>query len=164
MTKVIRPSCWHQILGPNGLSAPAQGLYLNFFSSITADCNISSALRWAIQDQWSSGFFKYHLYKRRYKHIVLVHQKPYFVKDHSDCTTKLTETDIVNMLEFLLDNIFVVFDGQIFHRRLAFKWVLTVPHYLLICFCILMRRSSSKDFWSLARNNLPRVSVSHTGT
>ena len=28
----------------------------NFFSSITADFNISSALRWAIQDQWSSGF------------------------------------------------------------------------------------------------------------
>ena len=32
---------------PNGLSAPAlvKGLYLNFFSSITADFNISSALR-----------------------------------------------------------------------------------------------------------------------
>ena len=31
--------------------------FLNFFSSITADFNISSALRWALQDQWSSGFF-----------------------------------------------------------------------------------------------------------
>ena len=66
---------------PKGLSAPALGLYtcikalkyipgpdvmwaftgplvlwLNFFSSITTDFNISSALRWAIQDQWSSGF------------------------------------------------------------------------------------------------------------
>ena len=56
MTIVIRPSCWHQNFGPNGLSAPAQGLCLNIFSSITADFNISSALRWAIQDQWSSGF------------------------------------------------------------------------------------------------------------
>ena len=27
-----------------------------FFSSITTDFNISSAFRWAIQDQWSSGF------------------------------------------------------------------------------------------------------------
>ena len=43
-------------IGPNGLSAPAQGLCLNFFSSITADFNISSALRWAIQNQLSSGF------------------------------------------------------------------------------------------------------------
>ena len=31
--------------GPNGLSALSQGLYLNFFSSVTADFNISSALR-----------------------------------------------------------------------------------------------------------------------
>ena len=42
--------------GPNGLSAPTLGLCLNFFSSITAHFNISSALRWAIQDQWSSGY------------------------------------------------------------------------------------------------------------
>ena len=57
MTIVMRPTCWHQNFGPNGLSAPAQGLCLNIFSSITADFNISSAIRWAIQDQWSSGFF-----------------------------------------------------------------------------------------------------------
>ena len=30
-------------------------LCLNLFSSITADFNISSAFRWVIQDQWSSG-------------------------------------------------------------------------------------------------------------
>ena len=37
-------------LGPNH----SDSIVLNFFSSITADFNISSALRWAIQDQWSS--------------------------------------------------------------------------------------------------------------
>ena len=31
-------------------------VFLIFFSSVTADFNIPSALRWAIQDQWSSGF------------------------------------------------------------------------------------------------------------
>ena len=30
-----------------------------FFSSITADFNISSALRWAIQDQWAFCFCRY---------------------------------------------------------------------------------------------------------
>ena len=30
-------------------------LCLNVFTSITADFNISSTIRWAIQDQWSSG-------------------------------------------------------------------------------------------------------------
>ena len=38
-------------LGPNH----SDSIFLNFFSSITTYFNISSALRWAIQDQWSSG-------------------------------------------------------------------------------------------------------------
>ena len=55
----MRPSCWHQNFGPNGLSAPTLGLCLNMFSSITADFKISSALRWAIQDHLSSGYCTY---------------------------------------------------------------------------------------------------------
>ena len=61
MTIVMRPTCWHQNFGPNGLSAPAQGLCLNVFSSITADFNISSAIRWAIENQWSSALI--HLFE-----------------------------------------------------------------------------------------------------
>ena len=78
MTIVMRPSCWHQNVGPNGLSAPALGLCLNFFSSITADCNISSALRWAIQDQWSSGYkrsweiYRFYIYTSIYL-LILQH-------------------------------------------------------------------------------------------
>ena len=41
-------------LGPSH----SDSIFLNFFSSITADFNIFSALRWAIQDQWSSVFFR----------------------------------------------------------------------------------------------------------
>ena len=52
---VTRPSCWHKMFGLNGLSAPTLGLCLNFFSSITTDFNIPSALRWVIQERWSSG-------------------------------------------------------------------------------------------------------------
>ena len=33
----------------------SDSVLLRFFSSITPDFNISSALRWAIQDQWYSG-------------------------------------------------------------------------------------------------------------
>ena len=43
------------------MSSKGQGHSLTLvqilFSSITTDSNISSALRWAIQDQWSSGLF-----------------------------------------------------------------------------------------------------------
>ena len=38
-------------LGPNH----SDSIFLNFFSSVTTDFNISSALKLAIQDQWSSG-------------------------------------------------------------------------------------------------------------
>ena len=34
---------------------------------------------------------------------------PYFVKEHSDSKNKYTKDDIINMLEILVDNIFVVF-------------------------------------------------------
>ena len=36
-------------------SKHSDSLFLNFFSSITTNFNISSTLRWAIQDQWSFG-------------------------------------------------------------------------------------------------------------
>ena len=41
---------------------------------------------------------------------------PYFVKEHSDSKNKYTEDDIINMLEFLVDNIFVIFGGKVSHQ------------------------------------------------
>ena len=76
---------------------------------------------------------------RRYKFLVLGHEGPYFVKEHSDSNNKYTEDDIVNMLEFLVDNIFVVFA---LHEKLPF-----------ITFNILLnmyeRRTMLKDYISL---------------
>ena len=40
--------------------------------------------------------------------LVLGRDRSYFVKSHSDSTKKFFETDIINMLEFLIDNIFVL--------------------------------------------------------
>ena len=47
--------------------------------------------------------------QHRYKYLVLGRDRFYFVKSHSDSTKKFSETDIINMLEFLIDNIFVMF-------------------------------------------------------
>jgi hypothetical protein len=48
--------------------------------------------------------------QRRYKYLVLGRDRYYFVKkNHSDSTKKFSETDITNMLEFLIANIFVIF-------------------------------------------------------
>ena len=43
----------------------------------------------------------------------------YFVKEHSDCTKKYTEENIINMLDFLIDNIFVMFGGQVFQQTVG---------------------------------------------
>ena len=53
---------------------------------------------------------------RRYKYLVLGHSDTYFVKENSDCDSKYTEDDIIRMLEFLIDNIFVVFGGKVFQQ------------------------------------------------
>ena len=49
---------------------------------------------------------------RRYKFLVLGREGPYFVKETLGFENKYTEDDIINMLEFLVDNIFVVFGGK----------------------------------------------------
>ena len=54
--------------------------------------------------------------QRKYKYLVLGRDRFYFVKHHSDSTKKFSETDIFNMLEFLIDNIFAMFGGRVFQQ------------------------------------------------
>ena len=57
---------------------------------------------------------------RRYKYLVLGLEETYFVKEHSDSKSKYSEDDIIKMLEFLVDNIFVVFAGKVFQQTVGF--------------------------------------------
>ena len=57
--------------------------------------------------------------QRRYKYLVLGRDRSYFIKHHSDSTKKFSETDIFNMLEFLIDNIFVMFGGRVFQQTVG---------------------------------------------
>jgi hypothetical protein len=41
------------------------------------------------------------------------------LRKHSDSTKRFSETDIINMLEFLIDNIFVMFGGRDFQRTVG---------------------------------------------
>ena len=71
----------------------------------------------------SRNFFIHKNGNRRYKFLVLVlgREEPYYVKERSDSKNKYTEDDIINMLEFLVDNIFVVF------RRKVFQQIVGIP-------------------------------------
>jgi len=57
--------------------------------------------------------------KRRYQYIVVKNNLAYFVKDQSDAKQKYTEIDIVNMLNFLIDNIYVQFGGRIYQQTIG---------------------------------------------
>jgi hypothetical protein len=57
--------------------------------------------------------------QRRYKYLVLGRDRSYFVKHHSDSTKKFSETDIVKMVEFLIDNIFAMFGGRDFQQTVG---------------------------------------------
>jgi hypothetical protein len=57
--------------------------------------------------------------KRKYSYLVMSHQKYYFVKYNSDSTHKHSEVEIKKMLEFLIDNIFVVGRGQVFQQSVG---------------------------------------------
>ena len=45
--------------------------------------------------------------------------RSYFVKKTSDSTKKIYETDIINMLEFLIENIFVIFGGRVLQQTVG---------------------------------------------
>ena len=56
---------------------------------------------------------------RRYKFLVLGHEETYFVMEHADSKYKYSEDDIIKMIEFLVDNIFVVFAGKVFQQTVV---------------------------------------------
>ena len=55
--------------------------------------------------------FMFKIGNRRYKYLVLGHEESY-----SDSKHEYSEDDIIKMLEFLIDNIFVVFAGKVFQQ------------------------------------------------
>jgi len=44
-----------------------------------------------------------------YQYLVIGRDKSYFVKSHSKSNNKYNQDEIIQMLDFLIDNIFVLF-------------------------------------------------------
>ena len=42
-----------------------------------------------------------------------------FIRDHSDAPQKYSDADVIKMLEYLIDNIFVEFGGRIFQQTIG---------------------------------------------
>jgi hypothetical protein len=52
-------------------------------------------------------------------YLVISYQKHYFVTYHSDSKHKYSEVEIEKMLEFLIDNTYVVVGGQVFQQSVG---------------------------------------------
>ena len=91
------------------------------------------------------------LYKKNngqlwYKYLGLGRDKSYFVlkKKGSNSTKKFSETDIINMIEFLIDNIFAMFGGRIVQQRVGIP--MGTNRAPLLADFIRMRQTSCKIF------------------
>ena len=61
---------------------------------------------------------------------MLGRDRSYFVEYHSDYTKKFSETVIFNMLEYLIDNIFVMFGGRVFQQAVGISMGANCAHLL----------------------------------
>ena len=57
--------------------------------------------------------------KCRYQYIVIKYNQAYFVRDEPDDIHKYNEQDIIDMINFLVDNIYVEFGGQVFQQTVG---------------------------------------------
>ena len=56
---------------------------------------------------------------RRFQYVVIGYKNTYFVRDHSDAPQKYSDADVIKMLEYLIDNIFVEFGGRIYQQTIG---------------------------------------------
>ena len=68
--------------------------------------------------------------------MVLGRDEPFFVKEHSESNIKYTEEDIIKMLEFLVENISMVFAGKVFKQIVGIQWTQMMPLSQPTYFCI----------------------------
>ena len=55
----------------------------------------------------------------RFQYVVIGYKDTYFVRNHSDAPQKYSDADVIKKLEYLIDNIFVEFDGRIFQQTIG---------------------------------------------
>jgi hypothetical protein len=82
---------------------------INTFDFFTLYTSIShSKMKDRLKELVQLCFIKKKNGQRRYKYLVLGRDRSYFEKNYSDSTKKFYETDIINMLVFVIDTIFVI--------------------------------------------------------
>ena len=71
------------------------------------------------------------LYKngsRRYKHLLVNVDGTFFTNEETSAGKKYDETLICQMIDFLIDNIYIKIGNHLFRHCIGSPWVQTVPH------------------------------------
>jgi hypothetical protein len=58
--------------------------------------------------------------EQRYQYLAIGRDKSYFVKSYSKCNNKYKQDETIQMLDFIIDNIFVLFSGWVFQQMIGF--------------------------------------------
>ena len=81
---------------------------------------------------------------------MLGRDRSYFVKKNTDSTKKLSDTDIITMLEFLIDNIFIMFGERIFQQTVGIP---TGTNYILLLSDLLLYSHEADFIQGLLKKN-----------
>ena len=99
---------------------------------------------------------------RRFQYVVIGYKDTYFVRDHSDAPQKYSDADVIKMLEYLIDNIFVEIGGRIFQQTIGIPMGTNCAPLLADFFYTRMRWSLYKVSSKQARNTSHNNSISPT--
>ena len=89
------------------------------FDFSTPDTSISHDLLKSHMNSIINNAFKYKNGATRYTHIKVGRNKSYFTSDPLNSDNKYTANNICKMIEFLVDNIYVRFGGQLFQQMIG---------------------------------------------
>ena len=76
-------------------------------------------INWNLNYKKLSTCFFHKNGNRRFQYVVIGYKDTYFDPDNSDAPQKYSDADVIKMLEYLIDNIFVEFCGQIFQQTIG---------------------------------------------
>jgi hypothetical protein len=100
--------------------------------------------------------------ERKYPYLVISLQKHCFVKYYSDSTYKYSKVQIKKMLEFLIDNIYVVVEGQIFQQPVGISMDTNCAPLLADLFLYSYEAEFiKKNFYTRRKNLLLWPSIRH---
>ena len=118
---LIRCGSWHKLhrafRKPKGTISSFRQQYKSFDFSTLYTTIPHDKLKSKLKEIFNQCFF-YKNGNRRFQYVVIGYKDTYFVRDHSDAPQKYSDADVIKMLEYLIDNIFVELGGRIFQQTI----------------------------------------------